>query len=124
MPHRMMGRRLMDALAAAAVLALAARMPAAAESTSSEGTASVIKKKDGIRFNVPPDWPIEERNGAVGPIPIEEYLGKKFSALESRVRLLEQQVSALELRVRVAEEEAKRPSRSSGGLRSEEQANP
>ena len=124
MPHHTMRRYVIDALAATAVLALGAQMPAAAESASSEATASVIKKKDGIRFNVPPDWPIEERNGAVGPIPIEEYLGRKFAALESRVRLLEQQVSALELRVRVAEEEAKRPSRSGGGLRSEEQTNP
>ncbi len=96
---------------------------ALAEMPSSQASSTVVKKKDGLRFNVPPDWPVEERNGAVGPIPIEEYLGKKFSGLESRLRVLEQQVSAFELRLRVLEEDAKRSSRS-GGLRSGEQTNP
>lgn len=80
---------------------------------------TVIKKKDGIRFSVPSDWPIEERNGAVGPIPIEEYLAKKFASLESRIRTLEQQISSFDLRLRVIEEE-KKPQRSGGSLRSEE----
>ncbi len=92
---------------------------AMAETPSSQASSTVVKKKDGLRFNVPPDWPVEERNGAVGPIPIEEYLGRKFSSLESRLRVLEQQVSAFELRLRVLEEDAKKSSR--GGLRSGEQ---
>ncbi|MBI4340942.1 MAG: hypothetical protein HY598_01525 [Candidatus Omnitrophica bacterium] len=95
--------------------------PLAAEPVPAEASSTVIKKKDGLRFNVPPDWPVEERNGAVGPIPIEEYLGRKFSSLESRLRVLEQQISSFELRLRVLEEEGKRSSRSGGGLRSGEQ---
>ena len=38
----------------------------------------------GINFNVPEDWPIEERGGAVGPIPIEEYLGLKFRKVDAK----------------------------------------
>ncbi len=92
-------------------------------STATQATQSqtVIKKKDGLRFNVPSDWPVEERNGAVGPIPIEEYLAKKFASLESRLRLLEQQVSSFDLRLRVLEEAEKSP-RTSGALRSGEQS--
>lgn len=92
----------------------------ASKATQATQSQTVIKKKDGLRFNVPSDWPVEERNGAVGPIPIEEYLAKKFASLESRLRLLEQQVSSYDLRLRVLEE-AKKPPRS-GALRSGEQS--
>lgn len=94
----------------------------AAEAAGVVEAPTVVKKKDGLRFNVPSDWPVEERNGAVGPIPIEEYLARKFSSLESRLRLLEQQISSFDLRLRVMEEESKKQSRQGGGLRSMEQA--
>lgn len=92
----------------------------AAGATDSKPSAStVVKTKEGLRFNVPADWPIEERNGAVGPIPIEEYLAMKFSGIESRLRTLESQISGFELRLRVLEEESKSPRQK--GLRSSEQ---
>lgn len=43
-----------------------------------------VRSFKGLKFNVPDDWPIEERGGAVGPIPIEEYIAKKFSAIDSK----------------------------------------
>lgn len=43
-----------------------------------------IRSVKGLQFNVPDDWPIEERGGTVGPIPIEEYIAKKFSAIDSK----------------------------------------
>ena len=95
---------------------------AAEESSAAASSQTVVKKKDGLRFNVPSDWPVEERNGAVGPIPIEEYLAKKFASLESRLRVLEQQVNSYDLRLRILEE-SKKPSRSGGALRSSEQGN-
>ena len=73
---------------------------------SAEGT--VRKMKDGLRFQVPADWPIETRNGIVGPIPIEEYLGRKFKAMEGQLQLLGQQLSSIELRLRLLEEQAKK----------------
>lgn len=81
---------------------------AAAEDQGVEGPVTVTKTKDGLRFQLPPDWPVEKRGGAVGPIPVEEYLSRKFSAVEKRLQLLEQQVGALDLRVRVLEERIKK----------------
>ena len=70
-----------------------------------------MKTKDGLNFKVPPDWPIEERNGTVGPIPVEEYLAQKFSSLEKRIRGVEQQITSVELRVRLLEEGMKKQTR-------------
>ena len=78
---------------------------------------SVVKTKDGLHFNVPPDWPVEERNGVVGPIPAEEYMARKFSGMDSRLKTLEQQVAGFDLRLRVLEEAVKED-RQEGGLRS------
>lgn len=76
-----------------------------AESNPSNFT---VKTKNGLQFEVPEDWPIEERNGTVGPIPIEEYLAKKFNEVSTKLRTLEQQHSSLELRFRVLEEQSKK----------------
>lgn len=65
---------------------------------------SVVQTKSGLHFRVPADWPIEERNGVTAPIPIEEYVTRRFSALEARIRALEQQVTGSDLRLRVLEE--------------------
>ncbi|GEM_PF-3104772 len=42
-----------------------------------------------LKFNVPDDWPIEERGGTVGPIPVEEYLALKFSKIEARFKTID-----------------------------------
>jgi len=81
---------------------------------------TVVVTQDGLRFKLPPDWPVEKRGGVVAPIPIEEYLARKFSALEERLRRLEQQMIGLELKVRVMEEDLKR--RKEGGMRSLEES--
>ena len=87
----------------------------AADKRDAEGT--VIKTEDGIRFKLPADWPIEKRNGILGPVPVEEYLSKKFSAIENRLQQAEQQLNSLDLRLRVMEEEIKKQQR----LKSSEQ---
>ena len=43
-----------------------------------------VRSVKGLKFNVPEDWPIEERGGMLGPIPIEEYIAKKFNAIDSK----------------------------------------
>ena len=100
-----------------AAVFLAAGPVEAAETKTSAST--VVKTKEGLHFNVPADWPVEERNGAVGPVPVEEYLAMKFSGIESRLRTLEQQISGFDLRLRVLEEDNK--SSRQRGLRSSEQ---
>lgn len=75
-----------------------------AADTEPKADATVVQSKSGLHFRVPADWPIEERGGVTAPIPIEEYVTRKFSTLESRIRTLEQQLSGSELRLRVLEE--------------------
>ena len=79
--------------------------PIRAEDTSAEGT--VKKSKGGLNFQLPPDWPVEKRGGMIIPIPVEEYLGKKFKEVESRLHLLEQQQSGFDIRLRAIEEAIK-----------------
>ena len=106
----LLGARLIVSAAAAPLLF--------AEEKSSD-TATVQKTSDGLHFNVPSDWPIEKRNGVTGPIPIEEYLARKFKALEAQLQALEQRLSSFDIRLRVMEEELKK---SRQGLRSAEPA--
>lgn len=48
-----------------------------------------VRTIKGIQFNVPEDWPIEERGGALGPIPVEEYVTLKFGKIEERFKTIE-----------------------------------
>lgn len=115
-----MNLRLLSAIGSVMVAAFLASQSAwSAAADEKKDTASEAKTAKGLHFKVPPDWPIEERNGVVGPIPLEEYLDRKFSGLESRMRTLEQQMSSLELRLRVVEEKQKAAG-STSGLRSGE----
>ena len=91
-------------LAAAAASGLSAASGANAD--SKEG-ATVQKSKDGLHFNLPPDWPLEKRGGVTAPIPIEEYLSKKFSAVNAQLQSLEQRVNGLDVKLRVVEEDLK-----------------
>ena len=58
----------------------------------------------GINFNVPEDWPIEERGGAVGPIPIEEYLGLKFRKVDAKFGEFESRTSGVKEKLSAIEE--------------------
>ncbi len=93
-----------------AVLAavLAAPAPSWATDGSAEEPATVEKTAERLRFKVPPDWPIEKRGGIMAPIPIEEYLARKFKTLDAAVQGLEQRVSGLDLQVRVLQDEVKK----------------
>jgi len=50
--------------------------------------AQSSKKMKGLHFQVPEDWPIEERGGIVGPIPTEEYIAIKFKATEEQSQVI------------------------------------
>ncbi len=92
----------------------------AADDPSTKDVA-VDKTAEQLHFKVPPDWPIEKRGGIMAPIPIEEYLARKFKSLEAQLQVIEQRVSGLDLRVRVLEEASKKQQK---GLRSSEQTSP
>ena len=82
--------------------------PIAAEEAASTESATVKKSKDNLHFNLPPDWPIERRGGITAPIPVEEYLAKKFKELESKLNDMDQRLNSLDLRLRILEENAKK----------------
>jgi len=50
--------------------------------------AQNTKKKSGLNFHVPDDWPIEKRGGIVAPIPTDEYLTIKFKATEEEFQTI------------------------------------
>ena len=54
------------------------------------------KEIRGIKFKVPSDWPIEERQGTAGPIPVEEYLAQRFSKMDTRSDESEAKISELQ----------------------------
>ena len=81
---------------------------AEAEDASSKGSVTVRKTEDRLHFQLPPDWPIEKRGGVTGPIPIEEYLARKFSAIESRLQAIEQRFNGFDVRLRALEEQMKK----------------
>jgi len=87
------------------------------EDSASTEPPTIQKTSERLHFNVPPDWPIEKRGGIMAPIPIEEYLARKFKALDARLRVLEQQFNGFDVRLRVVEEQAKQQRQ---GLRSSE----
>ena len=79
-----------------------------AASAADKDAATTRKTESGLHFQLPTDWPIEKRGGVVGPIPIEEYVARKMTSIESRLQGLEQQVGSIDIRLRVLEEGAKR----------------
>lgn len=64
-----------------------------------------VRVVSGVGFSVPADWPIERRNGATGPIPIEEYMALKFNKLEERISALESKMTEK----KVDEEKSSKP---------------
>ena len=94
---------------------LAMSVPSArAEDTTSVDT-SVDKTAERLHFKVPPDWPIEKRSGVLAPIPIEEYLARKFHGLETQLQSMEQRMNGLDVRLRVLEETTKKPRSNAAG---------
>ncbi len=83
-------------------------LPVWAEDAAAKDTAVIQKTEEGLHFNVPADWPIEKRGGIMAPIPIEEYLARKFKALEQQIQAMEQRGNSLDVRLRVVEEELKK----------------
>lgn len=66
----------------------------------------VTKELKGFKFKVPADWPVEDRNGQVGPVPVEEYLSKKFIAVSARLADIETRLTAVETRLADAEQKS------------------
>ena len=83
---------------------------ATAEETAAQDDTSAVAKversvvtRNGLRFNVPADWPIEQHGSAVGPISVEDYIVRKFKLMQSRMEADEQRLGVLERRLKALE---------------------
>lgn len=54
---------------------------------------------------LPKDWPIEQKDGQLGPVPVEQYLSMKFGQVRAKTQATDQRLAALEARVRILEAE-------------------
>ena len=77
------------------------------EARADDENEYTVKTEKNLRFNVPKDWPIEERNGVVGPIPIEKYLSLKFADIRSQLASVNQQINLLDARLQKVERQVK-----------------
>ncbi len=55
-----------------------------------------VTTKEGFRFSIPSDMPIERKDGLVTPIPFDEYLYIKFKMLEERIGKMEKHLDDME----------------------------
>ena len=82
------------------VLAACAASASAEELTADEKMAEETKKyhfdtvttKEGLKFNIPSDMPIQNKDGLVQPMEFNEYLYIKFKMIEDRVISLEKKL--------------------------------
>ena len=67
----------------------------------------VVRTEGAHRLLLPKDWPVEEQEGRLAPIPIEGYLNMKFSQVAAAFDQITQRLDALERRLQKLEEDHK-----------------
>lgn len=70
---------------------------------------TVVKTVAGLKFEVPKDRPIEEKNNIVSPIPLDEYVALKFSKLESRLQKIEESISQIQNQLNIIQGQLNSP---------------
>ena len=55
-----------------------------------------VTTKEGLKFRIPSDMPIETRGGIVAPVPFEEYLYLKFKKIEERVTEVDKKLAEID----------------------------
>ncbi len=63
----------------------------------------VVKNYKGLQFKVPEDWPIEKVGNTIGPIPMEEYMSRKFADVNQRLKKQEEVLAKMEKRLETVE---------------------
>lgn len=66
-----------------------------------------VTTKEGFKFSIPSDMPIERKDGLVAPIPFEEYLYIKFKMIEERIGKMEKRLDSMEGKLLAKIEEVK-----------------
>ena len=103
MPQQLRWGRL---LAALALWAACAPLASTEDKTLSDDTVT-IRTEGAHRLLLPNDWPVEQKDGLVNPVPIEQYLSMKFSQVASRLDAVAQRMASMDQRLRNVEEQQK-----------------
>ncbi len=73
-----------------------------------------VRVSRGIRYSVPKDWPMDERNGGISPVPVEDYMLLKFKKIDERLAALENALASKEDKEVIATVEEKKVSTATG----------
>ena len=92
----------------AVMLALPTVVFSTEETSKTDSTETEVRVSRGLRYSVPKDWPMDERNGGISPVPTEEYMLLKFKKIDERLAALEKQLS-----LKVSPEVSKAPEKKS-----------
>ena len=64
--------------------------------TAKDFQYSEVMAKSGLKYRVPEDMPIENRNGIEAPIPFDEYMYSKFKKIDERLTRIEETLDHIE----------------------------
>ena len=84
---------------------VAAPLLAAAEEVPLTDERMTVRTEANHNLLLPNDWPIEQKDGQLGPVPVEQYLSMKFGQVRAKTTSLDQRLAALEEHVRILETE-------------------
>ena len=100
-----MGRVAMDLVWLAIVLALSmgARSGWADEDYLTDDEL-VIRTEGAHQLLLPKDWPVEDRETLLVPVPVESYLSMKFSQVRAQFKATQRQLESIDRRLRELEQ--------------------
>ena len=64
--------------------------------TASNFNYSTVTTKEGLRYRVPEDMPIETKNGIQAPVPFDEYMYSKFKSIDVRLKSIEFKIDRMD----------------------------
>ena len=67
----------------------------------------VVKTEGAHHLLLPKDWPVEQKDGRVAPVAIEEYLSLKFGQVKEKFNDTEQSLAVLAQQITRLEQENK-----------------
>ena len=63
-----------------------------------------VTTKEGLKFRIPSDMPIEKRSGLVAPVPFDEYLYIKFKKIDEKVAEVDKKITNMDKKIDRLEE--------------------
>lgn len=79
--------------------------PALAQEAELTDEHMTVRTEANHNLLLPNDWPIQQKDGQLGPVPVEQYLSMKFGQVRAKTQAMDQRLAVLEERVRILEAE-------------------